>query len=182
MTACGATEDRTGPSAQELLAESRRIASEYVQAFSAFVGHAGEMGNILRGFTVCRYDSVELLSKLARTSGTKIARVSLSPRNPSIAGADSWEQRVLKEFEWRVAAGESADALEHGEVVNEPDGPMYRYMVALPVKPACLGCHGPEEALTPAVRAALAEEYPMRRDAPFAAGGIGGAITIKRRL
>ncbi|MFN7177274.1 MAG: DUF3365 domain-containing protein, partial [Thermaurantiacus sp.] len=53
-----------------------------------------------------------------------------------------------------------------------------RYMRAIPTAPQCLACHGPEEAIAPAVRAAIAERYPDDRATGFRAGELRGAFSI----
>lgn len=164
---------------RDLLADSRRIATEVKQRFAAALSHALDAGNILRSFSVCRYDAPEILSDMSRTMGMRVARVSLHPRNPAIAAADAWEQRVLNEFQWRHRAGESSGMIEHAEYVEEPAGRVYRYMVAVPVQPQCMYCHGPETALTAAVRAKIASEYPASSDkSSFEVGGLAGAISV----
>jgi hypothetical protein len=45
----------------------------------------------------------------------------------------------------------------------------------------CLGCHGPIEALTPGVRAALAEHYPQDRATGFAEGDLRGFYWAEAR-
>jgi hypothetical protein len=70
----------------------------------------------------------------------------------------------------RAAAGGTPDAIEFGEIVAEPAGKDWRCMQALPVVPRCANCHGPAEALAPAVKSRLQADYPHDR----AAGGIRG--------
>lgn len=165
---------------RELLDDSRRVAHEVKQKLSDALARLLDSGNILRSFSVCRYDAIQILSDVSRASGMQVSRVSLKPRNPGTGAADAWEQRVLREFEWRMLAGEQVQDIDHGEVVDEPSGWVYRYMVAVPVHGPCMQCHGPDATLTAAVRAQLAADYPKRADTAFMPGAIGGAISIRR--
>lgn len=176
------TESRLQPEVggSDVLEDSRRIATDVRQKLSDALARSLDGGNILRTFSVCRYDAVKILSDVSRATGMKVSRVSLAPRNPGVAAADAWEQRVLREFEWRVRAGEQAHDLEHAEIVDEPAGRAYRYVAAFPVHAACLSCHGPEAGLTAAVRAQLARDYPVGPADTFTLGGFGGAISIRR--
>lgn len=180
IAAC--TEPRVLPevAGSDVLEDSRRVAADVSQKLSEALARSLDGGNILRTFSVCRYEALKILSDVSRATGMKVARVSLAPRNPSVAAADAWEQRVLREFEWRVRAGEQAHDLEHAEIVDEPTGRVYRYVAAVPVHAACLSCHGPEAGLTAAVRAQLAADYPVGPAATFTLGGFGGAISIRR--
>lgn len=164
-----------------MLTQSRRIAQEAKQRFESVLSRSLESGNILRSFSVCRHESLEILSDMSRAMGVRIARVSLRPRNPSIASPDAWEQRVLQEFEWRNRAGEHASVLEHGEFVDQPAGRVYRYMVAVPVDRRCMRCHGPDHALTDAVREKLTVDYPVGGPHEgYRLDGFAGAISITR--
>jgi len=95
---------------------------------------------------------------------------------------DAWEQKVLAGFGRRAGAGEKPDAIEFGGVVAEPAGTSWRYMKALPVMQLCTNCHGPADALAPAVKARLQAEYPHDKATGYSVGQIRGAVTVKRPL
>ena len=112
----------------------------------------------------------------------KVSRVSLRTRNPVLGTPDAWEQKVLAEFDRRAAAGDQPDAIEFGEVVAEPAGKSWRYMKALPVMQLCTNCHGPADALSPAVKVRLQADYPHDKATGYSVGQIRGAVTVKRPL
>jgi hypothetical protein len=131
---------------------------------------------------VCTTIAPAVASDLSRKHGVKVSRVSLRTRNPVLGTPDAWEQSVLADFDRRAAAGEKPDAIEFGEVVTEPAGRSWRYMKALPVMQLCTNCHGPADALAPAVKARLQAEYPHDKATGYGVGQLRGAVTVKRPL
>lgn len=162
--------------------DGRKVADELVTQLRGDLQRELELSGPLRGIIVCKFGAPELASTLSRKTGWRVSRVSLQTRNPSLGLPDTWEHRVLTEFDQRVARGEKAEALEFGEVVKEPGGSYFRYMKALPVTPTCLGCHGPPESLSREVKERLALDYPHDRGTGYSLGQVRGAVTIKRPL
>jgi hypothetical protein len=164
------------------LDQARALAAQLGQQLGAALrremGTTGPEGAV----SVCRQLAPDIAGTLSRESGTRVARVSLRPRNTMLGQPDAWEQTVLADFDRRIAAGEKAETLEHHEVVDEPQGRHFRYMKAIPVQPLCVACHGPAETLSPAVRERLAKEYPHDRATGYSPGQVRGAITVKKRL
>lgn len=161
--------------------ESRKTADSLLQMIRAELTKAIESSGPLRAIIVCKYSVPELTSNVSRTSGWKVSRVSLRPRNPALGTADAWEQRALLNFE-QAAARADKDLLETAEVVSEPTGRYFRYARALTLTPLCMTCHGPTESMTDAVKAQLAVEYPNDRAIGYKVGQVRGAVTIKRAL
>lgn len=139
-------------------------------------------GDLEGAFAVCTTVAEATASRVSREHGWRVVRVSLRPRNPLVGFADTWEQRVLLDFEARQARGEDPAAMEHFEIVDEPSGRFLRYLKALPVGPVCMGCHGPEENLKPEISAALKREYPGDAAAGYRPGQIRGGLAVKRPL
>jgi len=131
---------------------------------------------------ICRERAPGMAGAASRRTGWKITRVSLEVRNPLLGSPDAWEQRVLAEFDARAAAGERAETLERAEVVEEPQGKVFRYMKAIPVQGMCLQCHGPREAIPPGVKAVLATEYPHDQAVGYKPDAVRGGVSVKRRL
>jgi len=131
---------------------------------------------------VCKTLAPQAAGDLSRERGWRVTRVSLRVRNPVLGSPDPWEQRVLADFDARAARGEKPDALETGEIVNEPQGRYFRYARALPVAPLCLNCHGAAERMPAGVRERVAKEYPHDRATGYREGQIRGAISVKRPL
>ena len=171
-----------GQQPAELLAQSREAAASLLQQLgtqlkSALAEHGPE-GSV----AVCKNIAPELTGRLSREKGWKIARVSLKTRNPLLGTPDAWEQKVLEEFDRKVAAGAKAETLEFGEVVNEPAARYYRYMKAIPVQPLCLTCHGARDQISPSVMERLGADYPHDRATGYSPGQVRGAVTVKRPL
>lgn len=172
-----------GASASEdaLLEEARRVAASVPPRLAAVLQEEISKGGFAGAVEVCRVKGPQLAQAASAESGWQIRRVSLKNRNPK-AVPDVWEQAVLEDFDRRAAAGERAATLEKGEVVVDGGVRYYRYMLALPVQPLCLGCHGDDSTLDPAVRKKLDMYYPKDRATGYEPGQIRGAMTIKRAL
>jgi hypothetical protein len=165
-----------------LLATSRETASLLIQQLGAQLRAELAKDGPDGAIAVCKTIAPELAGRLSRESGWRVSRVSLKTRNPLLGAPDAWEQRGLEEFDRRVAAGEKAESLELGEVVEEPSGRFYRYMKALPVQPLCLSCHGTPDNIPVSVQQRLQAEYPHDRATGYSTGQVRGAVTIKRPL
>ena len=61
-------------------------------------------------------------------------------------------------------------------------GNEYRFVKALPVQPLCLSCHGPADQLSPAIKAALGQNYPNDRAIGYSEGQIRGVISVRKTL
>lgn len=177
---CGAQAADEPPKAA--LDEARKAAGELVAAVRGELTKAIEASGPLRAIVVCKYSVPEIASSLSRKYGARITRVSLTPRNPVMGWGDAWEQKVLMDFDERVARGEKADALEASEVVTEPSGRFLRYMKALPMQAPCMHCHGPADQISESIRQQLAHEYPHDKALGLTLGKVRGAVTFKKPL
>ncbi|MBL8362620.1 MAG: DUF3365 domain-containing protein [Rubrivivax sp.] len=164
------------------LEEARKASGELVAGVRGELLKAIEASGPLRAIVVCKYSVPEIASSISRRYGARVTRVSLTPRNPALGWGDAWEQRVLMQFDERVARGEKAEGMEHHEVVSEPSGRFLRYMRVLPMQPACMHCHGPAEQISEPIRQQLAHEYPHDRAVGLAVGKVRGAVTYKKPL
>lgn len=162
--------------------ESRKLAGQMLNQVRGELLREIERSGPIRAINVCKYSAPEIASSLSRQSGARVSRVALRPRNPALGEADAWEQKVLLDFEKRFAKGEKADALEFSELVVEPAGKSWRYIKAIPMAQACMGCHGPLSQISEGVRAQLASEYPNDRAVDYQLGQVRGAVSIKKPL
>lgn len=167
-------------SPKALIDESRAVASQIVSQVRSELVKELERTGPVRAITVCKYSVPEITSNISRQTGMRVTRVALRPRNRALGEPDVWEQRVLLEFENRMAKGEKADAMEYFEVVDEPAGRVFRYMKSLHVIQPCLLCHGPSNQLSEGVRALLATEYPSDKAVEYQLGQVRGAVSIKK--
>lgn len=164
------------------LEEARKASAELVSGVGSELVKAIEASGPLRAIVVCKYTVPEISSAISRKYGARVTRVSLSPRNPSLATADVWEQKTLLGFEQRLAQGERGDAIDHAEVVTEPTGRYLRYMKALPMQPICAQCHGTADQIPASIRNELAHDYPQDKGAGLLVGKIRGAVSFKKPL
>ena len=159
--------------------ESRRIALQVSAEHNAQLIKELQFSGPLRSLLVCKYSCPDITSSQSRKTGWKVSMVSLKPRNSALGMADVWEQKVLVNFERRRAKGETAEAIEFSEIVQEPQGSYFRYARAIPVEPLCLTCHGPRETLPDAVKAQLAIDYPFDKATGFSIDQVYGIVSIK---
>jgi hypothetical protein len=164
------------------LDDARKASTELVTNVRGELLKAIEASGPLRALVVCKYTVPEIASAVSRKYGARVTRVSLTPRNPALGWGDAWEQKTLMSFDERIAKGEKPDAMEQWEVVNEPSGKFLRYMRALPMVQACMGCHGPTEQISESIRAQLAHEYPHDKATGLTVGRLRGAVTYKKPL
>lgn len=164
------------------LDEARKAATELVGSTRSELVKAIESSGPLRAIVVCKYTVPEIASAVSRKYGARVTRVSLAPRNPVLGWGDAWEQKVLMDFDARIARGEKPESLEQAEVVSEPTGRFIRYMKALPMAPACMHCHGPVEQISEPIRQQLQHDYPFDKAIGVALGKVRGGVTFKKPL
>ena len=161
--------------------ESRKVAKAFVQQLGGELQKEMQAAGPASAIKVCKDVAPAIASELSRKNGWQISRVSLKTRNPLLGTPDVWEQKVLADFDKRLASENPAN-MEYAEIVTEPQGKYFRYMKAIPVQDVCLKCHGAPEAIPQPVRDALSSEYPHDKATGYSLGQIRGAITIKRPL
>ena len=176
--ACASAEEPTRATVEE----ARKATTELVSATRSELLKAIEASGPLRAVVVCKYTVPEIASAVSRKYGSRVTRVSLTPRNPSLGWGDAWEQKVLMDFDERVAKGEKAETLEFSETVSEPAGRFLRYMKALPQAPVCMSCHGPVEQMSESLRAQIQHDYPHDKATGVALGKVRGGVSYKKPL
>ncbi len=156
--------------------EAAALAAEFVGLLKPQLKQALAEGGPTHAIAVCADIAPGIADSLSAQSGWMVRRVSLKSRNASRAVPDSWERKVLLEFDRRQAAGEQAAELHFGEAVNG----QYRYMQAQVVEPVCLVCHG--KGLSDEVQATLKEYYPDDWATGYSLGEVRGAISLSAPL
>lgn len=163
---------------EALLTEARKVATtlppKLIVALQDEIRKSGAEGAI----PVCKDMAPKMAGEISQQTGWKIKRVSLKARNDARAIPDAWEKAALEDFDKRAAAGEAPGKLEKGEKI----GNEYRFVKALPVQALCLSCHGPVDQLSPAVKAAIGQNYPNDRATGYAEGQIRGVISVRKAL
>lgn len=163
---------------EALITEARKVATtlppKLIIALQDEIKKSGPEGAI----PVCKDMAPKMAGEISQQTGWKIKRVSLKARNDARAIPDAWETAALEDFDKRAAAGESPAKLEKGEKV----GSEYRYVKALPVQSLCLNCHGTDDKLNAAVKAALGQHYPNDKATGYSEGQIRGVISVRKAL
>ncbi len=162
--------------------ESRAIVGPFMQQLGAENQKAIKEGGAASAIKVCKEIAPRMAGDLSRQHGIKLTRVSLKVRNPLLATPDEWEQKMLTQFEARLAKGDKPETLEAAEIVTEPNGKYFRYMKGIVLQPGCVACHGPSDMIDSSVKARLAEEYPHDQATGYAPGQLRGGVSIKRPL
>ncbi len=170
------TELKTAP----LVNESRKVSTQLIEQIGGELKGELERTGPLRAIIVCKYSAPEATSALSRRVGYRVTRVALRARNKAIGEPDAFEQKVLLDFEKRVAQGEKAETLEYSEIVNEPSGRHFRYLKAIPMAPICATCHG--ASVSDGIKAQLGAEYPYDTATNYRIGEIRGAVSVKRPI
>lgn len=164
---------------KQQIATSRKIAQQVAEAHNALLIKELRFSGPLRSLLVCKYGCPDITSAQSRRTGWKVSMVSLKPRNSALGMADVWEQKVIESFNSRRSKGESADAMEYAEEVQDPQGSYFRYARAIPVEPLCLTCHGARDALPDVVKTQLATDYPYDKATGFSVGQVYGIVSVK---
>lgn len=164
---------------EDRVAGSRVAVQEFSSSLKIALKAAMASGGPTHAIEVCQQIAPGIAANISKDTGWEVSRTSLRLRNPSNA-PDLWEQRVLKEFEQRVAQGEDAKGIEHHEVVSSNGQRDFRYMKAIPTDEVCLTCHG--KNLAPAIAAKLKDLYPQDEATGFAVGDLRGAFTIRQPM
>jgi hypothetical protein len=179
MCAVGCSPDRpTDPTAWARVAESELTATQQDQRRRAEAARDALFERLMARLTavvqadgpaaavgVCQSDAAGIADAVGREKGVRIGRTSTKLRNPNNR-PPAWAESL---------------------VANSPGeptflaGPNGRLAVVLPIrlKPQCLTCHGPANAIPPPVRAALAERYPDDRAVGYAEGDLRGWFWVE---
>lgn len=163
----------------ELASASREAVAQFAPLLKQELVTALEAGGPVNAIQVCSEIAPDIAATVSRDAGLTVARTSLKYRNPDNA-PDDWEREVLQDFESRRAAGESAEALEHYELVESGGDRRFRYMKAIPTAELCVRCHGTQ--LGAEVEAKLEQLYQEDQARGFEVGDIRGAFTVSKGL
>ncbi len=160
-------------------AESRKAIRTFAKELQNALRQAIKTGGPAHAIQVCEEKAPEIAARISEEKGWLIGRTSLRFRNP-LNAPDSWEQKVLHQFEERKARGEDPNDLEYSEVIVKNGKRTFRYMKAIPTKEICLTCHGSK--IPSQVSEKLNELYPEDKARGFKKGDIRGAFTIMQHI
>jgi uncharacterized protein DUF3365 len=168
------------PAFAQFREDARKVSAEFGQRLGAELKRSLGEGGPENAIGVCKDLAPSIASEISRQRGWKVSRVSLKVRDPLLGLPDAWEQKVLADFDKRVAAGEKPETLEHAEVVTEPEGKFLRYMKAIPTQELCLGCHGSPDKMAEGLKKKLSDAYPHDQATGYSVGQVRGAFTVKK--
>lgn len=161
------------------LAPFRQAVAEFSDRLRSALATALKEGGPVGAIGVCKLVAPAIAQELSETGRISVRRTSLRTRNPDNA-PDEWERQTLQEFLSRKEQGENPAQMEAWTISGEGEGRQLRYMKAIPTAEMCLQCHG--TAISPEVKAALAESYPQDEATGFSAGDIRGAFSMTAPL
>jgi hypothetical protein len=108
--------------------------------------------------------------------GVRVRRVADRLRNP----LNRPEPDEARELERMVTlAGEGRLPSEIVRVVRSGEERSLHYMRPIVIGQLCVMCHGPVEAIDPAVRRIVAERYPQDAATGYAVGDVRGAVSVR---
>jgi len=163
------------------LEESRKTAQEFLQKLGGTLKSQLESAGPEQAVNVCKQVAPAMAAEYSR-NGRVVKRVSLKPRNQALGTPDTWETRMLQNFEENLKDGAQVSTMETGLITEDKDGKWFRYMKAIPTQVMCLQCHGQPYQISEGVKALLAKEYPDDQATGYSAGAIRGAVSIKVKL
>jgi len=159
--------------------ESRIVVSDFMLQLKTELKAAMKEGGPSNAIQVCKNKAPQIAAEISEKQGWRVARTALKLRNP-LNEPDTWELKVMQEFEKRKASGEEIKTLEYAEIVTTDDKKQFRYMKAIPTGEVCLKCHGND--IDPNVAATLNNFYPHDQATGFKEGDIRGAFTITQPM
>ncbi len=159
---------------KELSQEAISIVKKFGGSLKPQLQKAMKSGGPVHAIDVCSTAAPAIANNLTKETGWVVRRVSLKARNDKTAIPNAWEAEVLKKFDQRQAAGESAKKMAYSEVVNG----QFRFMKAQGVEPVCLACHASK--VSAPIEAALKEKYPNDMARGYSLGQIRGAFSLTK--
>lgn len=167
------------PSAEAALsAEARALAAAMQAQLQSTLAGAMAEGGPAGAIAACRLEAPAIAAGLSE-GGWQLRRTALKVRNPANAPT-AWERQGLLALQGQLAAGAAPGALSIAEVMEVPEGRVFRYLQPIMTGAVCLNCHG--ETLSAGVQQALQRDYPEDRATGFSAGQLRGAFSFTRWL
>lgn len=165
------------------LANNAKLESEALNIVKKFAGtlkpklkKAIQTGGLEQAIELCSIEAPKIAANLSEKTGWSVKRVSLKPRNKNNASPDSFEQKILEQFNKRQIKGESLSAISYSEVVDNK----FRFMKAQGVEGICLNCHG--KSIDQNVKKIINKHYPKDIATGYSLGQIRGAFSLIKNL
>ncbi|HMN95023.1 MAG TPA: DUF3365 domain-containing protein [Phycisphaerales bacterium] len=139
-------------------------------------------GGAVAAIAVCKAEAPQIAESIAAEHGVRIGRTGVRLRNPANT-APVWAIEALGNGRWSPAQSDSAGEARETMLatpwfsVHRNGG--LRALLPIRLMPECLQCHGPAEMIAPAVRDAIAREYPDDQATGFSAGDLRGWFWVE---
>jgi len=156
--------------------EAVSIVKKFAGTLKPLLKGAIQSGGLSHAINICSNEAPRIAKQLSRETGWTIKRVSLKPRNMKNATADSFEQKVLDQFNEQQIKGELSETIVYYETI----GNQFRFMKAQGVDGICLNCHG--KTLSADVVSALKKHYPGDIAVGYSKGELRGAFSLIKNL
>jgi hypothetical protein len=106
--------------------EAVTIVNKFAGTLKPLLKGAIQSGGLSSAIHICSNEAPRIAKQLSRETGWTIKRVSLKPRNTKNATADSFERKVLEQFNERQIKGERPETILYYEII----GNQFRFMKA----------------------------------------------------
>jgi hypothetical protein len=159
-----------------LRAEAISIVKQFGGTLKPLLKEAIATGGLSHAIDICSIQAPQIAAQLGKASDWSVKRVSLKPRNGRQATTDSFERKVLQEFDLRQQTGELPNTMTYAEATTTE----FRFMKAQGTEGLCLNCHG--KAISSEVRSALKRYYPNDVATGYSLGQVRGAFSLTKNL
>lgn len=166
-------------SPQELKQESKAAIQALAKGLMKELKGAMKQGGPVAAIETCNTKALPITRKISEEQGWSISRTSEKLRNHANK-PNSWEQKVLAQFQQQADAGADLKTLAYSEIIEVDGQKEFRMMKAIPVAEACLACHGSN--LKPGIAGKLKSLYPEDQATGFSQGELRGAFTLSKKL
>lgn len=174
IAAGAAAEDPAPAWVDQARAGAGALGGQLQQALRAAIQEGGPVA----GIEVCKIQAPEIAESVSGPR-THVGRTSLKVRNPGNA-PDTWEARILEDFERRMTNGEAPGEIEAFAIRNDGDRRFGHWMKAIPTQGLCTACHGTD--IPPEVAEAIDAAYPRDQARGFSVGELRGAFSVEIEL
>ncbi|WP_376692107.1 Tll0287-like domain-containing protein [Wenzhouxiangella sp. EGI_FJ10409] len=175
LAASAVSAEEPAPSwVEDARAGAGALGSQLQQALQAAMAEGGPVA----GIEVCRVRAPEIADNVSSDS-RRVGRTSLKVRNPDNR-PDSWETRMLQEFEQRLADGEAPGQIDAFALRRKGERRFLHWMKAIPTQGLCTTCHGQD--LQPDVAEAIDAAYPRDQARGYSVGDLRGAFSVEVEL
>jgi hypothetical protein len=169
VTLTGCSSDNT--KGADSLARADAAASKLGEMLKANLVEAMANGGPESAVSVCAAQAQSILGEIETASHVKVGRSSLRLRTPADAPPD-WVATWLRTAGERKAEG----VVGVRAVVDSPSDKVARVIRPIAIEAPCLACHGQEQQVSPATRAAIRATYPQDAAMGYDLGDLRGAL------